>query len=371
MVSTVSVKAASTKNFDYSHLDAQTSEFVQQQTGEIRTLMKRTVRDIIEIGCKLIEVKKLLGYGQYRKWIEAEFNWGKSTANAFENVAKQFADVQNLDKFAPSALYELASSSTPKLAREEAITRAQAGETITYTISKEIKRKYFSDSHKSSSKSSLPSSSLESGKQSNSQKSIKHASSVISTSSDSEKSQLTIQNSLKPKQEIIAIEQKPKKNLSLLSEKPTIFLPSPTAAEKIPPRSWWQLGNNHLLYCGNSHSPEFQAYLPARVPLIISFPATADWHLGRLAQKVNSSLILFSHYDDVDFKPLRNLVRNTLELYTNGDETVVFAFIPDPGLLLLAEQLCCHCIIAEPDPQRCQAAIQAWTQVGGRVKIKQ
>jgi hypothetical protein len=105
--------------------------------------------------------------------------------------------------------------------------------------------------------------------------------------------------------------------------------------------------------------------------LIISFPATADWHLGSLAQKVNSSLILFSHYDDVDFKPLRNLVRNTLELYTNGDETVVFAFIPDPGLLLLAEQLCCHCIIAEPDPQRCQAAIQAWTQVGGRVKIKQ
>ncbi|NJO97824.1 MAG: DUF3102 domain-containing protein [Pleurocapsa sp. CRU_1_2] len=97
MSSNLDIKPIPDKAFDYSSLDTECLDFVQQQTGEIRSLMKRTAQDIIEIGQRLIKVKKLLGYGQYRKWIQAEFNWGKSTANSFENVAKQFAGVQNLD----------------------------------------------------------------------------------------------------------------------------------------------------------------------------------------------------------------------------------------------------------------------------------
>ena len=38
------------KKFDYTALDVSTSQFVQQQTGEIRGLMKRTVESIFEIG---------------------------------------------------------------------------------------------------------------------------------------------------------------------------------------------------------------------------------------------------------------------------------------------------------------------------------
>jgi phage N-6-adenine-methyltransferase len=55
-------------------------------------------------------------------------------------VAERFGgdEIYQIDKFAPSALYLLAAPSTPEPAREEAIARAEAGETITHTVSKVI-----------------------------------------------------------------------------------------------------------------------------------------------------------------------------------------------------------------------------------------
>ena len=63
-----SARPADQKVFDYTSLDAETSQFVQQQTGEIRVLMKRTAQGIVEIGHKLIEVKKKLGHEQPGFW---------------------------------------------------------------------------------------------------------------------------------------------------------------------------------------------------------------------------------------------------------------------------------------------------------------
>ncbi len=326
MSSSLSVKSLSNQNFDYSSLDAETLYFIQEQTGEIRTLMKRTAQDIINIGQKLIEIKKRLGYGQYRKWIETEFNWGKSTANSFENVARHFADVHNLDIFAPSALYELAAPSTPESARQEAMAKAQAGEKIGYKLAKEIKKKHIT-------------------KKENQQ--------PIS------------------KQQVINIHpQEAELNPDVSSETTKINSLSENDSILIEPESCWQLGENHLIYCGDPHSSKLQAQLPERIALAICFPPVANWHLGNLEPKVHSSLILFSHYKDVDLKLLRDIVRNALEIYTSAEERVMFSFLPDPALLILAEQLFCCCAIAEPDPKRCQAVVQAWIQTGGKVTQK-
>jgi hypothetical protein len=94
------------QQFDYSTLDPQTSQFVQQQTGEIRALMKRTAQDIIEVGQKLTQVKKQLGHGRFRDWLQAEFAWSVSAATRFMQVSErfQFVNLANLD-LAPSALY--------------------------------------------------------------------------------------------------------------------------------------------------------------------------------------------------------------------------------------------------------------------------
>jgi hypothetical protein len=342
--------------FDYSSLDVKSLGFVQEQTGEIRSLMKRTAQDIIEIGQRLIKVKKLLGHGQYRKWIKAEFNWGKSTANSFENVAKQFAGVQNLDVFAASALYELAAPSTHEAARQEAIALAQAGEKISYKAAKEIKQKYkdkLAKSQLESTQKSLPfeESHLNPAREINKQV---NAQDLLITSDLAENSALALQQL--DRQEIIDIYPQ------VVEEQSEVFL----NIEVSQSEHWWKLGNHHL-YCGNPNSQQFQSKLPDRIALAVAFPSTADWSWGNLEPKINSSLTLFSSYEDVDLKLFREMLRNVLELYTDGQETVLFAFVPDPALLLLAESLDCQCFIAENDEKLCQAVIQAWKQIGGTV----
>jgi phage N-6-adenine-methyltransferase len=125
--------------FNYASLDAETCTMVQKRTFEIKLLMRRTAQDIIEIGLKLIEVKAKLGHGNFENWLKTEFDWTQMTASRFMNVAEHFKTNNLLDlKIGPSALYLLASPSTPEFAREEALNRAEIGETITYTTAREI-----------------------------------------------------------------------------------------------------------------------------------------------------------------------------------------------------------------------------------------
>ncbi len=125
--------------FDYGSLDSETRIVVQQRTSEIKSLMRRAAQDIIDIGHKLIEVQGAIGYGAFDGWLSAEFNWSRRTAFNFIAVAERFgsANFAQLD-IAASALYLLAAPSTPEPARLEAIERAEAGETITYSAAREI-----------------------------------------------------------------------------------------------------------------------------------------------------------------------------------------------------------------------------------------
>jgi hypothetical protein len=344
MHSVLSVKTEVGKSFDYATLDDDTSHYVQQQTEEIRGLMKKTAQGIIEIGQKLIEVKKRLGYGKYRQWIEAEFNWGKSTANSFENAARRFGDVQNLDNFALSALYELAAPSTSESVRKEAIARANSGEFISYTTAKEIKQKSTSASKITPQSSSIP---LE--------------------------SQQIAEESTHLESRIIAIHLQEHQQSSVVPEKTETLLSYPTTSttsKLVRPGNWWQFEERHLLYCGDPHSSQFQAQLPQQIALVIAFPDTADWHLGTLALRAKSALTLSSAYEDLDLSLLRDLVKNALDLYTDEKETVLFSYLLDPALLLLAHQLDCNCTIAEPNRDRCEAIRQAWTQMGRKVELK-
>jgi hypothetical protein len=346
MPSTLSVNNSSIKSFDYAELDGETSCFVQEQTEEIKALMKKTAEGIVNIGQKLIEVKERLGYGHYRQWIEAEFNWGKSTANSFENVARRFANVQNLDKFAPSALYELAAPSTPEIAKNEALTRADSGEFITYTTAKEIKQKFTAPTTQKTSKSEAKTQLSDNLSDKEVLQRVKN--SIIS-------SDTLAQKQLQP-------EQPQAPQIELIQSEKTI------ESKSVQPGNWWKLGR-HLLYCGETHSPQFLSRLPQEIALAIAFPKTADWHLKTLSAKVKSALTVFSSYQDLDLNLLRTMVENSLELYTNSGETVLFSFLLDPALLLLVDRLDCHCAIAEPNPLSCEAIVQAWTQTGGKAEL--
>lgn len=133
------------KLFEYDQIDGADSDFIRDRTIEIKALVKRSAQDIIEIGLKLIEVKDRLPHGMWGKWLDVEFGWTNETARRFMNVASKFNNLLNLDSFGQSALYLLASPSTPDEAREEALNRASNGEVITHKAAKEIVNSYKED----------------------------------------------------------------------------------------------------------------------------------------------------------------------------------------------------------------------------------
>ncbi|ARV58874.1 hypothetical protein BZZ01_09725 [Nostocales cyanobacterium HT-58-2] len=132
-----------TSNFDYGTLDTETRMLIHQCTNEIKSLMRRSSQDIIDIGQKLIEVKQCLGHGRFLKWLKSEFDWSISSATKFMQVWEElrFVDFTNMNINA-SALYLIAAPSTSKEARAEVLERAGCGENITYTKAKEIVLQY-------------------------------------------------------------------------------------------------------------------------------------------------------------------------------------------------------------------------------------
>lgn len=129
--------------FSYDILDSTTRIVVQQRTSEIKSLLRRTAQDIIDVGLKLSEVKQELGHGNFLAWLRREFDWSESAARKFMQVAKEFKTVKFTDlNIATSALYLLAADSTPEAARVEALQRARSGEVITRPKAKAIAQQY-------------------------------------------------------------------------------------------------------------------------------------------------------------------------------------------------------------------------------------
>lgn len=127
----------------------------QQRLAELaqdtRFRMKRSTEDLIQIGINLLEAKKLCSHGEWLPWIEKEFTAEYAltdrTAQHYMNVAQKFGDksetVSDLP-IAATAFYMLAATSVPDEAREEAIKRAAAGETITKKTANRIIQQYTS-----------------------------------------------------------------------------------------------------------------------------------------------------------------------------------------------------------------------------------
>lgn len=125
--------------FDYGILDSEQQGRMRSRIAELSGLMRQNLRNAIRSGQILLETKEDLGYGLYRRWIDTDFPWGKTTANEFEHVAECFKDVRNLDNFDLEAAKILARPSTSDEARTKAIALAEDGEYISNARAKALK----------------------------------------------------------------------------------------------------------------------------------------------------------------------------------------------------------------------------------------
>jgi len=126
---------------------------------DTRFRMKRSTEDLIQIGTNLIEAKKLCEHGEWLPWLEREFTdeyaLTHRSAQHYMNVAQKFGDKCETVSYLPiaaTALYMLSVTSVPDEAREEAITRAAAGETISKKKANQIIKQYTSVSKETQAK---------------------------------------------------------------------------------------------------------------------------------------------------------------------------------------------------------------------------
>ncbi len=133
--------------------------------------------------------------------------------------------------------------------------------------------------------------------------------------------------------------------------------------------SLWRLGKSHLLYCGNLDDARFQKLLPQKVELLLRVVPNAEGLAQAVPDGTISGLILFTPYGgERDRRLFRELVQNAVDLYTDPGDAVVVAYLPDPSVVVLMDELEARCFYAEPDPKRCEEALRVWTVAGKQVE---
>jgi hypothetical protein len=108
---------------------------------EIRALGKRAFDDIVEIGRRLIEAKKICGHGNWLPWLEREFGWKEQSARNFMNVAEMAGKSPTVGDLSIDCrgLYLLAAPSTPAVVIEAVVER---GERVTAAQVRELVEAY-------------------------------------------------------------------------------------------------------------------------------------------------------------------------------------------------------------------------------------
>jgi N6-adenosine-specific RNA methylase IME4 len=125
--------------FDYAALDTETRIVVQQEDKEFDRNMNDAGASFIRACHNLQRIHKALLYKRpgFIDYLKTKSGLGERTAYRMIDVAKKFDNLANISA-APSALYLLAAPSTPEEAVNEALERAENGETITHSAAKAI-----------------------------------------------------------------------------------------------------------------------------------------------------------------------------------------------------------------------------------------
>jgi hypothetical protein len=100
--------------FDYSVVSSDTAVRLQAQAERIKTRIKKTTEDIIEIGKDLLAVKQQrLDHGQFRAWVEREVGINPRSAQMYMAAARLFEKNEIISRLLPTTVYRLAAPSTP------------------------------------------------------------------------------------------------------------------------------------------------------------------------------------------------------------------------------------------------------------------
>ena len=118
--------------WDYAAIENEAPvEIIQAAAVQIKTVLRRTAENVIELGKLLEAVRKNLPHGCWQSWVTGEIGVSTSTASnwlrAYEH-ADQFRAIANLN---PTAIYALSGEGVTAEAIEKANQLAEAGKKVT------------------------------------------------------------------------------------------------------------------------------------------------------------------------------------------------------------------------------------------------
>jgi hypothetical protein len=121
-------------------ISQRTARVLRSHARHIQQLGRRAIRDIVEIGRRLTDAKRLLGHGRFLCWLAAEFGWSGRSAERFMRVFELAHESDKLSDLGlpVSAFYLLAAPSTPDAAIEEVASRAGNGNGLSLAEVKDI-----------------------------------------------------------------------------------------------------------------------------------------------------------------------------------------------------------------------------------------
>ena len=300
-------------DFDYSTLQGDRRAIVRQRTEEIKERLKRSARDIWEIGQKLFEVRSQLAYGNFDSWLKAEFGWSRRTAYNFIKVYEAFPECATVAQvsIAASALYQLSSPSTPQKVRNELIQRAKEGEKIT--------RKDISLALKSKDPA------------------VRDTSDVRTPLVNSQ-------------QQVISVVSQDENSPDRGNKNQTPVAPSTEILDELKVSSGWhKLGEKHFLFYGDTASAQFHQAIP-QVTLAIAVTSN-DWDHDWLIDKAETLIVLQESSNEN--KPLDTLIA----LLSQPGDIVLFPWLPDENTIALAHRQNRIIIAGDPVLERCRKAV--------------
>ncbi|MFI5012039.1 MAG: DUF3102 domain-containing protein [Hyphomicrobiales bacterium] len=113
--------------FDYTVIAADTAASLRSTATRIRDRMNAS---IIETGRDLAAVKDMLEPGTFGSWLNAEFSMTVRSAQNYMAAAALADKYETVSYLAPTAIYRLASPSTPDAVRDAIMCRVQKGEAV-------------------------------------------------------------------------------------------------------------------------------------------------------------------------------------------------------------------------------------------------
>lgn len=118
-------------SYDYAQIDEDKRELVQRAALDIRSRLKRTVEDMIEIGRRLNEIQEMLPSKVFYEWAQDEFGMSRGSVFEFSQIALRFGEFHSkFERILPSIVRRLAAPSVPdeavRLVIEAAANRDKA-----------------------------------------------------------------------------------------------------------------------------------------------------------------------------------------------------------------------------------------------------